>query len=205
MEWIQSHIAELAMALAMAWGAGLRLYLVVLVVGLLGRFGYIPLPESLQILSNPAVIGAAGLMTVVEFFADKIPWIDSLWDAVHTFLRIPAGAALAAGMLGDTGEGVAMAAALIGGTLAAGTHFGKAGTRATVNTSPEPFSNVAVSIAEDTLVAGGLALAFAYPWLFLLALLLFLVLLVLLLRLVWRGVRALRQAFERVSARQPTG
>ncbi len=205
MEWLQSHIAELAMALAMAWGAGLRLYLVVLVVGLLGRFGYLPLPESLQILANPVVIGAAGLMTVIEFFADKIPWIDSLWDAVHTFLRIPAGAALAAGMLGDTGEGVAMAAALIGGTLAAGSHFGKAGARASVNTSPEPFSNVALSVAEDTLVAGGLALALANPWLFLLALLVFLVLLVWLLRLIWRGVRVLRQVLGSFMAERSLG
>jgi hypothetical protein len=175
----------------MAWGAGLRLYLVVFVVGLLGKFGYVPLPDALKILSNPLVLGAAGFMTFIEFFADKIPWLDSAWDAVHTFLRIPAGAALAAGMLGDTGEGVAMAAALIGGTLAAGTHFGKAGTRAAVNTSPEPFSNVAVSLAEDTAVAGGLALAIANPWIFLALLIVFVVLLVILLRYLIKGVRAL--------------
>jgi hypothetical protein len=191
MEWFQNHIAELAMSAAMAWGAGLRLYLVVFVVGLLGKFGYVPLPDALKILSNPLVLGAAGFMTFIEFFADKIPWLDSAWDAVHTFLRIPAGAALAAGMLGDTGEGVAMAAALIGGTLAAGTHFGKAGTRAAVNTSPEPFSNVAVSLAEDTAVAGGLALAIANPWIFLALLIVFVVLLVILLRYLIKGVRAL--------------
>jgi hypothetical protein len=191
MEWFQNHIAELAMSAAMAWGAGLRLYLVVFVVGLLGKFGYVPLPDALKILSNPLVLGAAGSMTFIEFFADKIPWLDSAWDAVHTFLRIPAGAALAAGMLGDTGEGVAMAAALIGGTLAAGTHFGKAGTRAAVNTSPEPFSNVAVSLAEDTAVAGGLALAIANPWIFLALLIVFVVLLVILLRYLIKGVRAL--------------
>lgn len=191
MEWIQNHIAELAMSAAMAWGAGLRLYLVVFVVGLLGKFGYVPLPEALKILANPIVLGAAGFMTFIEFFADKIPWLDSAWDAVHTFLRIPAGAALAAGMLGDTGEGVAMAAALIGGTLAAGTHFGKAGTRAAVNTSPEPFSNIAVSAAEDVAVAGGLALALANPWVFLALLLVFVILLVVLLRVLIKGVRAL--------------
>jgi hypothetical protein len=188
-EWIQNHIAELAMSAAMAWGAGLRLYLVVFVVGLLGKLDYVPLPDALKILSNPLVLGAAGFMTFIEFFADKIPWLDSAWDAVHTFLRIPAGAALAAGMLGDTGEGVAMAAALIGGTLAAGTHFGKAGTRAAVNTSPEPFSNVAVSLAEDTAVAGGLALAIANPWVFLALLLLFLIALFFALRFVVRGCR----------------
>ncbi|MGL5004801.1 MAG: DUF4126 domain-containing protein, partial [Casimicrobium sp.] len=127
MEWFQNHLAELAMSLAMAWGAGIRLYLVVFIVGLLGKFGYVPLPEAMKIIANPIVLGAAGFMTFIEFFADKIPWLDSAWDAVHTFLRIPAGAAMAAGMMGDTGEGVAMAAALIGGTLAAGPHFGKAG------------------------------------------------------------------------------
>jgi hypothetical protein len=191
MEWVQSHIAELAMSAAMAWGAGLRLYLVVFLVGLLGKFDYIPLPDALKILSNPLVLSAAGFMTFIEFFADKIPWLDSAWDAVHTFLRIPAGAALAAGMLGDSGEGVAMAAALIGGTLAAGTHFGKAGTRAAVNTSPEPFSNVAVSLAEDTAVAGGLALAIANPWVFLALLVVFVILLVLLIRFLLKGLRAI--------------
>ncbi len=191
MEWIQSHIAELAMSAAMAWGAGIRLYLVVFLVGLLGKFDYVALPEALKILSNPLVLGAAGFMTFIEFFADKIPWLDSAWDAVHTFLRIPAGAALAAGMLGDTGDGVAMAAALIGGTLAAGTHFGKAGTRAAVNTSPEPFSNVAVSLAEDTAVAGGLALAIANPWIFLALLVVFVILLVLLIRFLLRGLRSI--------------
>jgi Domain of unknown function (DUF4126) len=191
MEWIQNHIAELAMSAAMAWGAGLRLYLVVFIVGLLGKFDYVALPEALKILSNPLVLGAAGFMTFIEFFADKIPWLDSAWDAVHTFLRIPAGAALAAGMLGDSCEGVAMAAALIGGTLAAGTHFGKAGTRAAVNTSPEPFSNIAVSTAEDVAVAGGLALAIANPWIFLALLVVFVILLVVLLRFLIKGVRAI--------------
>lgn len=191
MDWIHQHLAELAMALAMAWGAGLRLYLVVFVFGMLARFGYVPLPETLAILKNPIVLTAAGFMTFVEFFADKLPWLDTAWDAVHTFLRIPAGAALAAGMLGDTGEGVAMAAALIGGTLAAGTHFGKAGARATVNTSPEPFSNVALSVAEDAAVAGGLALAINYPLVFLGLLVVFIIVLVLLLRWLYRGLRAL--------------
>ncbi|HNY45421.1 MAG TPA: DUF4126 domain-containing protein, partial [Casimicrobium sp.] len=163
MQWISQHLPELAMSAAMAWGAGLRLYLVVFVVGLLGKLGYVPLPDALKVLASPLVLGAAGFMTFVEFFADKIPWLDSVWDAAHTFLRIPAGAALAAGMLGESGDGVAMAAAIIGGTLTAGTHFGKAGTRAAVNASPEPFSNIGVSLVEDTMVAGGLALALANP------------------------------------------
>jgi Domain of unknown function (DUF4126) len=191
MQWLQAHLPELAMSAAMAWGAGLRLYLVVFVVGMLGKFGYVPLPEALKILSNPIVLGAAGFMSFIEFFADKIPWLDSAWDALHTFLRIPAGAALAAGMLGDSGEGVAMAAAIIGGTLTAGTHFGKAGTRAAVNTSPEPFSNIGVSLVEDTAVAGGLALALGNPIVFLIALLLFVVLLVFLIRFLLKGLQAI--------------
>ncbi|TAG46714.1 MAG: DUF4126 domain-containing protein [Betaproteobacteria bacterium] len=199
MDWLQSHLPELAMSAAMAWGAGLRLYLVVFVVGLLGKFGYVPLPDALSILSNPLVMGAAGFMSFVEFFTDKIPWLDSAWDAVHTFLRIPAGAALAAGMLGDTGEGVAMAAAIIGGTLTAGTHFGKAGTRAAANTSPEPFSNIGLSLVEDTAVAGGLALAVANPIVFLVLLLLFVVALVLLIRFVLRGLRRLIQKLAPLS------
>lgn len=188
MAWLQNHLPELAMSAAMAWGAGLRLYLVVFVVGILGKFGYVPLPEALQLLTNPIVLGAAGLMAFIEFFADKIPWLDSVWDAVHTFLRIPAGAALAAGMLGDSGEGVALAAALIGSTLTAGTHFGKAGTRAMANTSPEPFSNISLSLAEDTMVAGGLALAIGNPIIFLVLLLIFVIALVALIRWVLKGL-----------------
>ncbi|MEQ1595241.1 MAG: DUF4126 domain-containing protein [Casimicrobium sp.] len=189
MQWLSQHLPELAMSAAMAWGAGLRLYLVVFVVGLLGKFGYVPLPDALKLLASPLVLGAAGFMTFVEFFADKIPWLDSVWDAVHTFLRIPAGAALAAGMLGESGDGVAMAAAIIGGTLTAGTHFGKAGTRAAVNTSPEPFSNIGVSLVEDTMVAGGLALALSNPLIFLGLLLIFIVALFVLLRFILKGLR----------------
>ncbi len=188
MGWLQNHLPELALSAAMAWGAGLRLYLVVVVVGLLGKFGYVPLPDALKLLTNPIVLGAAGFMTFIEFFADKIPWLDSAWDAVHTFLRIPAGAALAAGMLGDSGEGVALAAAIIGGTLTAGTHFGKAGTRAVANTSPEPFTNIGLSLAEETMVAGGLALAITNPIIFLILLLIFIVALVVLIRFILRGL-----------------
>ncbi len=192
MGWLQNHLPELAMSAAMAWGAGLRLYLVVFVVGLLGKFGYVPLPDTLKLLANPIVLGAAGFMAFVEFFADKIPWLDSAWDAIHTFLRIPAGAALAAGMLGDSGEGVALAAAIIGGTLTAGTHFGKAGTRAVANTSPEPFTNIGLSLAEDTMVAGGLALAFANPIIFLILLVIFVIALVMLIRFILKGLTAIK-------------
>lgn len=186
-----AHLPELALAGALAWGAGMRLYLVVFLFGLLGRIGWWPLPEHLSLLAHPVVIGAAGFMTVVELFADKLPLLDSAWDALNTFVRIPAGAALAAAVFGDSGAAVALAAALLGGTLTATTHFAKSGTRAAVNTSPEPFSNVAVSAGEDVLVIGGLWLAVEYPLLFLAALLVFLVVAVLLIRLVLRGLRRL--------------
>jgi len=186
-----AHLPELALAGALAWGAGLRLYLVVFLFGLLGRIGWWPLPEHLSLLAHPVVIGAAGFMTVVELFADKLPLLDSAWDALNTFVRIPAGAALAAAVFGDSGAAVALAAALLGGTLTATTHFAKSGTRAAVNASPEPFSNVAVSAGEDVLVIGGLWLAVEYPLLFLAALLVFLVVAVLLIRLVLRGLRRL--------------
>ena len=197
MIWLQNHLPELAMSAAMAWGAGLRLYLVVFVVGMLGKFGYVPLPDALKLLASPTVLGAAGFMAFIEFFADKIPWLDSAWDAVHTFLRIPAGAALAAGMLGESGEGVAMAAAIIGGTLTAGTHFGKAGTRAVANTSPEPFSNIGLSLAEDTLVAGGLALEMANPLFFLILLLAFLIAIGFLLRFIGKNLALVVRRLEK--------
>ena len=197
-----AHLPELALAGALAWGAGLRLYLVVFLLGLFGRIGWWPLPEHLSLLAHPVVIGAAGFMTVVELFADKLPLLDSAWDALNTFVRIPAGAALAAAVFGDSGAAVALAAALLGGTLTATTHFAKSGTRAAVNTSPEPFSNAAVSAGEDALVIGGLWLAVEYPLLFLAALLVFLIVAVLLIRLVLRGLRRL---FGAPRAASPAG
>ncbi|HLS57750.1 MAG TPA: DUF4126 domain-containing protein [Zeimonas sp.] len=185
------HLPELALAGALAWGAGLRLYLVVFLFGLLGRLDWWPLPEHLSLLAHPLVLGASGFMAAVELFADKLPWLDSLWDGLHTFVRIPAGAALAAAVFGGSGAAVALAAALLGGTLTATTHFAKSGTRAAVNTSPEPFSNVAVSMGEDALVLGGVWLAVEYPLLFLAALVVFLVAAVLLIRLILRGLRRL--------------
>lgn len=158
----------IALAAALGFASGIRLYFVLLVVGLVGFFDLAQLPSGLQILAHPWVLAASGFMVAVEFFADKIPAVDSLWDAVHTFIRIPAGAALAAAVFG--GDGVAhqaawaTAAAILGGTLAATSHFTKAGTRAAVNTSPEPFSNIAASTAEDFAVGGLLWLAIAHPF-----------------------------------------
>ncbi len=191
MDSIVQHLPELALAGALAWGAGLRLYLVVFGLGLAGAYGWLPLPEHLKLLANPVVVGAAGFMAFVELFADKLPWLDSLWDGLQTFVRIPAGAALAAGVFGDSGAGVALAAALLGGTVTAATHFSKAGARAAANTSPEPFSNLGLSFAEDALVLGGSWLAITHPLVFLVLLAVFLVVAAVLLSWLARGFRRL--------------
>ena len=180
----------LALAAGLGWAAGLRLYTVIFVLGMAGRLGWIVLPPGLQLLEQPWVLGAAGLMLTIEFFADKIPLLDSVWDTVHTFIRIPAGAALAAMVFGGQGIEWQTAMAILGGTLAAGTHFTKAGARAMINASPEPFSNVAASFGEDIVVISGLWLMFAHPWL-MLALLLLVVATAWLLPIVWRGVAGL--------------
>lgn len=191
MDAIVQHLPELALAGALAWGAGLRLYLVVFGLGLAGGYGWLPLPDHLRLLANPVVVGAAGFMAAVELFADKLPWLDTLWDGLQTFVRIPAGAALAAGVFGDSGAGVALAAALLGGSVTAATHFSKAGVRAAANTSPEPFSNLGLSFAEDALVLGGGWLALAHPMVFLVLLAVFLVAALVLVSWLVRGFRRL--------------
>ena len=154
----------IAIASVLGFASGIRLYLVLFVVGLAGYLQWVPLPAGLQLLAQPWVLGASGLMMAIEFFADKIPALDSLWDAAHTLIRIPAGAALAAAIFGGDSATWATVAALLGGSLAATSHFTKAGSRALINTSPEPFSNVAASSAEDVLAGGLLLLVLAYPW-----------------------------------------
>jgi hypothetical protein len=183
-----ARLPEIAIAAALAWGSGLRLYAVLFLVGFAGWIGWIELPAQLGLLAHPLVLGASGLMTLVEFFADKVPWLDSVWDAVHSFIRIPAGAALAAAVFGDSGAAVALAAAILGGGIAAGTHLAKAGGRAAINTSPEPFSNWGASLVEDGAVPAGLWVAFAHPVVFLVLLLIFAVAAVLLLRQIARGL-----------------
>jgi len=178
----------LALAAGLGWASGLRLYTTLFVVGLAGRLGWIVLPPGLHLLEHSWVLGAAGLMLTIEFFADKIPLLDSVWDTVHTFIRIPAGAALAAMVFGGQGIEWQTAMAIMGGTLAAGTHFTKAGARAMINASPEPFSNVAASFSEDIVVISGLWLMFAHPWLMLALLLVLIVLTAWLLPKLWRGV-----------------
>ena len=181
-------LQSVALASLLAWASGLRLYLVVFAVGLAGYLGYIELPAGLEVLQHPWVIGAAGFLLLVEFLADKLPGIDSLWDALHTFIRIPAGALLAAGATGDTLSALTVAAGLLGGTITAGTHFTKAGGRAIINASPEPFSNWAASLTEDAVVLAGIWFAFLFPLFFLAALAVFVALAVWLLPRLWRGV-----------------
>lgn len=185
-------IAQAALAAAVAWGAGFRLYAVVLALGLLGWFGALDLPEPLQILAHPLVLGISGLLTLAEFIGDKIPWIDSVSDSIHTFIRIPAGAALAAAFFGDSGAAVQTAAALLGGTFAAGSHVAKSGSRALINASPEPLSNIAASFTEEGLLVGGLWLAFMYPLAFLAALAAFMLAVLWMLRRLWRWLRQSR-------------
>jgi hypothetical protein len=187
-EW--GMLQSVALASLLAWASGLRLYMVVFAVGLAGFLDYVDLPKGLEVLQHPWVIGAAGFMLAMEFLADKVPVIDSAWDAIHTFIRIPAGALLAAGATGDSVTALTVAAGLLGGTITAGTHFTKAGGRAVINTSPEPASNWGASFTEDALVLSGIWLAFNHPLVFLLLLLLFLLMLVWLIPKVWRGIRA---------------
>lgn len=181
----------LALAAALGWASGLRLYAVVFLTGLAGFLGWVPLPAGLQVLQNPLVLAASGLMLFIEFGADKIPGLDSLWDAVHTVIRIPAGAALAAAVFGGDSATWATIAALMGGTLAATAHAAKATTRAAVNTSPEPFSNIALSLLGDAAVPAMLWLAWEHPVLFFVALAVALVAMVALTVLLFRFLRAL--------------
>jgi hypothetical protein len=185
-----------ALAGALGWASGLRLYLVVLLTGLAGFMGWVNLPQGLQLLSNPVVLGASGFMVFIEFFADKIPGLDSLWDVVHSVIRIPAGAALAASVFSADSGAMALVAALLGGSLAATSFTAKATSRAAINTSPEPFTNVGASLVEDTLVPVGLWAAVAYPFIFIPVLVLVLALSVWLIYVCWRF---LRQLFSRVA------
>ena len=159
-----------AIAAALGWASGLRLYAVVFLTGLGGLFGWVTLPEGLRVLQQPLLLGASGLMVAVEFFADKIPGLDSVWDVAHTLIRIPAGALLAAGVFGGDQASWALIAGLMGGSLAATSHLAKTGTRAAANTSPEPFSNIGLSLAGDAAVPGMLWLAWEHPYAFFAAL-----------------------------------
>lgn len=178
-----------AMAAGLGWASGVRLYAVLFFLGLLQYANIYVLPHNLQVLAHPTVMAVSGFLFFVEFLADKIPGLDTLWDAIHTFIRIPAGAILAAAAVASGDPSLAIAAGLLGGVIAAGTHLTKAGSRALINTSPEPLSNWAASLSEDTLVLAGVWTALMYPLLFLVLLALFMLLALWLLPKLWRGVK----------------
>jgi len=194
-ETLDQITSTLALSMGAAWGSGVNLYATLLVLGYLAITGGVVLPPELQVLANPIVIGAAGLMYCVEFFADKVPGIDTGWDAIHTFVRVPAGALLAAGAVGEIGPAAELAAAIVGGGLAAATHAAKAGSRVLINTSPEPFSNWGASIGEDIAVIVGVWASLQHPQLFLVFLVLFVILLIWLLPKVWSGVKKVFRFF----------
>ncbi|MEH6470218.1 MAG: DUF4126 domain-containing protein [Halopseudomonas sp.] len=189
MEHLDQIIATLALTMGVGWASGINLYATLLTLGLLSNMGHIDLPPELDVVGDPLVLMAAGLMYTVEFFVDKVPGVDTGWDTLHTFVRIPAGAALAAAAVGDVNMAVEVAAALVGGGLAASSHALKAGSRVMINTSPEPFSNWGASVGEDVAVIGGVWAALNHPYWFLGLLVLFLVLLVWLLPKIIRGIR----------------
>ncbi len=190
----------LTLMLGAGWASGINLYATLFVLGFAGTTEMVDLPPDLQILSHPLVLGAAALMYGVEFFADKIPGVDTLWDGLHTFIRIPAGALLASGAVGGGDAGMAwhLAALIVGGGLATGSHAAKAGTRVLINTSPEPFSNWTASVSEDAMVFSGLWLAMTHPAVFLVLLAGFILLLLWLLPKIWHGIQKVFAAVGRV-------
>ena len=185
-----------AIAAALGWASGLRLYAVVFITGMAGWLGWVPLPSGLHLLESPWMLGLSGVMLFVEFFVDKIPGLDSVWDAVHTVIRIPAGAALAAAVFGADQSQWATAAALLGGTLAATSHIAKATTRAAANTSPEPFSNIGLSLLGDSVVPATLWLSWTHPVALFAALAIAVVVMVATIVVLWRFLRGLLRKFR---------
>lgn len=188
----------LALTLGASWASGINLYAAVLVLGFLGATGTLDLPAGLEILSDPLVMLAAGVMFLAQFVADKVPGVDSTWDGLHTFIRIPAGALMAVGSVGDLGLAGDLGVGLLGGAVAAASHAAKTGTRLLINTSPEPFTNWTASVTEDIGVVGGLVLAVKYPLVFLALLALFFLLLIWLLPKLWRGIKRVFGAMGRL-------
>ena len=191
MEHYELLLTTIALSMGASWASGINLYATLVVLGLGGATGNIELPAQLSVLENPLVIGAAGLMYCVEFFVDKTPGLDTGWDTLHTFIRIPAGALLAAGAVGEVEPAVAIAAGILGGGLSATSHATKAGTRLLINTSPEPFTNWWASLTEDALVLAGLWAALANPVLFLCLLAVFLIVVIWMLPKIWRLIRTI--------------
>lgn len=201
LEWTST----VALAAGVAWASGINVYAAMLMLGVLGATGSLTLPPDLALLTNPLVMLAAGFMYCVEFFADKTPGVDTGWDAVHTFVRIPAGAVLAAAAVGELDPAVQLAAFLLGGTLAAGTHAAKSGTRVLINTSPEPVTNWAASVGEDVMVFAGLWAALEHPVVFLSLLTLFIAGLVWALPRLWRALSALVARLRKLFGRRDAG
>lgn len=197
MEEYNQIIQLIALSMGVAWASGINLYAAILTLGIAGATGNIELPQGLHVLSDPLVIGAAGLMYCVEFFADKIPGIDTGWDVIHTFVRVPAGVLLAAGSVGDLSAAASVTAGILGGGMALGTHSIKAGSRALINTSPEPFSNWTASILEDIAVFSGLWVALNQPLLFIVLLIIFILLMIWLLPKLWRGIKSAFASLKR--------
>jgi hypothetical protein len=199
-----SFIETLALAMGSSWVSGINLYAGVATLGLLGRFAHLNLPGDLNIVTNWWVIGIAGALYVVEFFADKVPLLDSAWDALHTFIRVPAGAVLAAAAFGDFDKAVQVVAFLIGGGVALSSHGTKAATRAALNTSPEPVSNVTASLAEDVVAVGSITLAPFYPIIVIAIVIIAIAVSVILVPRIVRYLRSVRSRLRRIAGTEPS-
>ena len=197
MNGYETLIATLALTMGSSWASGINLYAALLILGLGGTTGNIALPNELAVLEYPFVIGAAAVMYLIQFFADKIPGVDSIWDAAHTFVRIPAGAMLAAGAVGDVSPALEIAAGILGGGTAATSHATKTGTRLMINTSPEPVTNWTASISEDLMVIAGLWTALNHPILFIILFIGFIGLAIWLLPKLWMLIRELLMKMAR--------
>lgn len=181
-------LSAAALAGGLSWASGIRLYMALFIAGWFGRMGWIELPDTLSVLESPWVMAVTGTLLVVEFLADKVPGVDSVWDALQTFIRIPAGAVLGAASMGQMDPALTTIAGLLGGTIAAGAHFTKAGSRALINTSPEPFTNWIASFSEEVAVVAGLWAAFFHPWILFALLGVFFIGALWLLPKLWRGL-----------------
>ena len=182
-------VSIIALSMGAAWASGINLYATIFMLGYLGTTGNIDLPPDLMVVTDPLVMTSAGLMYCVEFFADKTPGVDTAWDTLHTFIRIPLGAVLAMGAVGDVTPAVQLAAFIAGGSLTAATHATKTGSRIVINSSPEPVTNWTASVGEDLLVITGIWAALNHPVAFLIALVIFIALMIWLLPKIWRGVK----------------
>ncbi|CAN5744171.1 DUF4126 domain-containing protein [soil metagenome] len=196
MEWFST----LSLALGSAWTSGINLYATVTVLGLLQKFGFTHLPGGLEVLDNWWIIGIAGFLYIIEFFADKIPYVDSVWDVVHTFIRVPAGAIVAYAATNQTDAGMQMIATLLGGGLAFSSHGTKAAVRAGANLSPEPVSNWVLSLVEDIIAFIGTILAVFAPVLITIVLMIFLIFFVWFAPKIFRAVRRIFNAIGAIFA-----